>query len=118
MLTSSGSNVKPDVLVITVPTFAILGSTSNCSATEFQSSPSPARSGYPPVAPLIASVISVSTYDIVAKFAVFTIPWTFVVARLWFVNAVFVAASAATRSSRYFAIEGFGSAPGTSAAAS
>jgi hypothetical protein len=44
LLTSSGSNVKPVVFVITVPTFKICGSTSNLSSLEFQSSPVPARS--------------------------------------------------------------------------
>jgi hypothetical protein len=79
LLTSSGSSVNPDVFVITVPTFAIRGSTSNLRSTEFQSSPVPARLGYPPVAPLIASVISVSTYSVVAKRDVSVMPCTFVV---------------------------------------
>ena len=75
LLTSFNSNVKPDVFVITVLAFAILGSTSNLVSTEFQSSPVPARSGYPPVDVSIAFV----TYAVVAKSDVSSIPWTFCV---------------------------------------
>ena len=59
--TSSGDKVKLSVFVTIVPVFAILGSTSNLKSTEFQSIASPARSGYPPVAPLTALVIEVVT---------------------------------------------------------
>ena len=99
--TSPSSNVKLLSFVITVFIFAILGSTSNCSSTEFQSIPFPARSGYPPVAPPIALVIAVLTNDCVAKFAVFDIPWTSVVSELCAEIAAFLftisAASATTR---------------------
>ena len=61
LLTSRGSKVNPDVLLITVLLFNSCGSRSNLTFTEFQSIPSPARAGYPPVAPLIASTISEST---------------------------------------------------------
>ena len=88
LLTSSGSKVNPDVLVTTVLLFSNCGSRSNRTFTEFQSIPFPARDGYPPVAPLIASTISESTYEVVARFAVFAIPWTFVVCELCVDTAV------------------------------
>ena len=90
LLTSSGSKVNPEVLVITVLLFSSCGSRSNLKSTEFQLIPSPARSGYPPVAPLTALVIDVVTNACVARFAVFGIPWTFVVAELCVVIAVFL----------------------------
>ena len=86
LLTSTGSKVNPDVLVITVLLFNNCGSRSNLKSTEFQSIPFPARFGYSSVAPLIASI----TYACVARFAVFAIPWTFVVCALCAVIAVFL----------------------------
>ena len=59
--TSLADAVKSSVFIITVPVLLILGSISNLSSIEFQSIPFPARSGYPPVAPEIAPVSSVST---------------------------------------------------------
>ena len=97
LLTSRGSKVNPDDLVITVLLFNSCGSRSNCKSTEFQSIPFPARAGYPPVAPLTALVIDVVTNAWVARFAVFGIPWTFVVLDVWFVSDVLVAVSASTR---------------------
>ena len=101
LLTSSGSKVNPDVLVITVLLFSNCGSRSNLKSTEFQSIPSPARSGYPPAAPLIALVTAVVTNACVARFAVFGMPWTSVVSALCAVIAAFLfttsAASASTR---------------------
>ena len=101
MLTSFASKVKLEVFVAIVLTFEILGSTSNLSSTEFQSRPFPARSAYPSAAPLIAFVTAVVTNACVARFAVFAIPWTFVVAALCAVIAAFLfvtsAASATTR---------------------
>ena len=88
--TSFASKVKSDVFVTKVFMFAILDSISNRSSAEFHSIPSPARSGYPPVAPVTASIISESTYCVVARSAVFVIPWTFVVAELWFEIARFL----------------------------
>ena len=90
LLISRGSKINPDVLVITVLLFSNCGSRSNLESTEFQLMPSPARSGYPPVAPLTALVIDVVTNACVARFAVFGIPWTFVVAELCVVIAVFL----------------------------
>ena len=97
LLTSRGSKVNPDVLVITVLLFSNCGSRSNLKSTEFQSIPFPASAGYPPVAPLMALVIAVLTNACVARFAVSSMPWTFVVLDVWFVNAVLVAVSASTR---------------------
>ena len=81
--------------------FSSCGSRSNLKSTEFQSIPFPARSGYPPAAPLIALVTAVVTNACVARLAVFAIPWTFVVAALCAVIAAFLfvtsAASASTR---------------------
>ena len=114
--TSSGDKVKLSVFVVIVPVFAILGSTSNLKSTEFQSIASPARAGYPPVAPLTALVIDVVTNAWVARFAVFAMPWTSVVSELCAVIAAFLfvisAASASIRFCRYFAIEGFGRSAG------
>ena len=45
LLTSRGSRVNPDVLVITVLLFNSCGSRSNRKSTEFQSIPFPARAG-------------------------------------------------------------------------
>ena len=101
MLTSTGYSVNPDVFITIVPAFAILGSTSNFSVSAFQSSPTPASEGYPPVAPEIASSIAPSTYNCVASKDVSSIPWTFVVAELCVAIAAFLlttsAASASTR---------------------
>ena len=101
LLTSSGSKINPDVLVITVLLFNNFGSRSNLESTEFQSIPFPARSAYPSAAPLMAFVTDVVTNACVARFAVFAIPWTFVVAALCAVIAAFLfvtsAASAFTK---------------------
>ena len=70
LLTSSASKVKADVFVTIVLIFAIRGSTSNLNSTAFQSSPVPARSGYPPAEVCIAFV----TYEVVAKRDVSSIP--------------------------------------------
>ena len=100
--TSSGDRVKFADFVITVPTFASLGSTSNLASTVFQSIASPARSEYSPTTPLIAVVIDVATNCCVARFAVFAIPWTPVVAALCAVIAAFLATiSAASASLRF-----------------
>ena len=61
LLTSRGSKVNPDVLVITVLSFNSCGSRSNRKLTEFQSIPFPAKAGYPPVALASASTIAAAT---------------------------------------------------------
>ena len=67
MLTSSRLKVKLLVFVITVFTFAILGSTSNFSVSAFQSSPVPTSPGYVPSTPSIASAIASVTKSSSAK---------------------------------------------------
>ena len=97
LLTSRGSKVKADVLITTVLLFNNVGSRSNLSSTPFHSRPSPARFGYSAVAPATALM----TYACDARFAVFAIPWTFVVAALCAAMAASLftisAASASTR---------------------
>ena len=67
--TSLGDKVKFAVFVKTTPVFAILGSTSNLSSTEFHSRAFPARSEYAPVAVLIAFAIAVFLFTISAASA-------------------------------------------------
>ena len=78
--------MKDDVFVTVVFKFKILGATSNLVVTAFQTRPSPANCGYSPAEFSIAS----STYSSVARSAVFAIPWTFMVAALCAVIAVFL----------------------------
>ena len=102
LLTSCGSSVNAEDFDITELLFRIAGSRSNCSSTEFQSIPFPASAGYPPVAPLIAFVIDKLTNDCVARFAVFSIPWTFVVNALCAEIALFLFVTSALSASTKF----------------
>ena len=63
---------------------------------------SPARLGYPPVAPEMALVTEVVTNACVAKFAVFGIPWTSVVSELCVEIAEFLATTSASSAAVLF----------------